>query len=75
MKLDVCRPGDHVRLLDFGLTPPNYRRRLLMLGITPGTTLQVIRFAPLGCPIEVRVRETFLSLRQDETQHLNWEKS
>ena len=43
-----------------------YRRRLLMLGATPGTSFEVVRIAPLGDPIEIRVRGSFISVRKDE---------
>ena len=43
-----------------------YRRRLLMLGATPGTPFEVVRIAPLGDPIEIRVRGSFISVRKDE---------
>ena len=40
--------------------------RLLEMGITPGCQLQVIRFAPTGFPLEVKVRGYLLSLRKQE---------
>lgn len=43
-----------------------YRRRLLAFGILPGTSIQVERIAPLGDPIEVRVRGFSISLRRAE---------
>jgi ferrous iron transport protein A len=42
--------------------------RLLEMGITPGINLKVIRTAPLGFPIEVKVRGYLLSLREAEAQ-------
>lgn len=44
--------------------PEGNTRRLLEMGFTPGTELEVIRFAPLGDPIEVRVRGYHLSMRR-----------
>jgi ferrous iron transport protein B len=38
------------------------------MGLTPGVELQVIRVAPLGDPVEVRVRGSSVSLRK-ETRH------
>ena len=32
------------------------RQHLLDMGMTPGTKVKVIKFAPLGDPVEVRVR-------------------
>lgn len=46
------------------------RRRLLEMGLTPGTLLRVVRFAPLGDPIDVEVRGYHLSLRKDEARQV-----
>lgn len=43
--------------------PLPLRRRLLEMGLTPGTIISVVRRAPLGDPIELRVRQYLLSLR------------
>jgi ferrous iron transport protein A len=40
------------------------------MGLTPGVELQVVRVAPLGDPVEVRVRGTSVSLRKDEAAAL-----
>lgn len=42
--------------------------RLLEMGITPGSFLNVIRAAPLGFPIEVKIRGYSLSLRESEAK-------
>jgi ferrous iron transport protein A len=41
-------------------------QRLLEMGLTRGTEVEVIRVAPLGDPIEIRLRGYFLSLRKAE---------
>lgn len=74
MRITELVKGDRVRLVDFGETELLYRRRLLSLGITPGVELLVIRVAPLGCPIQVEVRGTSLTLRKDEANQLLWER-
>ena len=45
---------------------PGVRRRLLEMGLLPGTELSVVRRAPMGDPIEVRLRGYSLSLRKSE---------
>lgn len=42
------------------------RVRLQELGLTPGTLIQLMRFAPCGGPIQLRVGEAFLALRKGE---------
>jgi len=65
-------PGDRVRLVDYGETDMLYRRKLLSLGMTPGIEIKVIRAAPMGCPLQVEVRGTSLTLRKEEASHLIW---
>jgi Fe2+ transport system protein FeoA len=43
-------------------------RRLLEMGVVPGAPVCVIKAAPLGDPIEVRVRGYHLALRRAEAQ-------
>lgn len=42
--------------------------RLLEMGLLPGTPVEVIRCAPLGFPIEIKVRGYLLSLRKAEAR-------
>ena len=42
------------------------RRRLLEMGIISGTKVEMIRYAPLGDPVEIRTNGTLLSLRKEE---------
>ena len=65
--------GTRVRLAGFGQTDTRYRRRLLSLGITRGVVVDVVRKAPLGCPIQLEVRGASLALRKEEACFLEWE--
>lgn len=62
--------GDAGRVAGFTRGGVGYRRRLLAMGLTPGTSFEVARCAPLGDPIEIRVRGFSLSLRRDEAEAL-----
>ena len=44
----------------------SFRRRLLELGLVPGTRVELLRVAPLGDPIELLVRGASLSIRKAE---------
>ena len=41
-------------------------RRLLEMGVVPGATIRVVKTAPLGCPLEIRVRNSHLAVRRAE---------
>lgn len=74
MQINELVSGDKVRLVDFGATSLQYRRRLLSLGVTRGVEFSVIRIAPLGCPVQIEVRGTSLTLRKDEASQLILER-
>jgi len=46
------------------------RRRLLEMGITPGTTITVKKAAPMGDPIELLLRGYVLSLRLQDAERI-----
>jgi len=49
--------------------------RLREMGLMPGTALTLIRTAPLGDPLEVKVRGYNLTLRKSEAEHILVEAS
>ena len=57
--------GRRVRIAGFSLEPSVFQR-LLEMGLTVGTECTVVRYAPLGDPMEIRVRGYSLSLRAAE---------
>ena len=42
--------------------------RIEEMGVTPGEAIEVVRYAPLGDPIEIKIRGYSLSLRKEEAQ-------
>jgi ferrous iron transport protein A len=44
--------------------------RLREMGLLPGTTLTLVRTAPMGDPIEIKVRGYNLTLRKSEADHV-----
>lgn len=44
------------------------RNRLMEMGLTDGTTLYINRVAPLGDPLEIRVRNFSLCIRKDDAK-------
>lgn len=44
--------------------------RLREMGLLPGTTIQLIRTAPMGDPLEIKVRGYHLTLRKTEADHV-----
>lgn len=73
MRITDVQIGKRLRLVHFGETNLLYRRRLLSLGLTRGVEVMLVRKAPLGCPLQVDVRGTSLTLRKEECKDLEWE--
>lgn len=47
-----------------------FRRRLLELGLLPGTVVRLLRIAPLGDPLELWARGANLSIRRRDADQI-----
>ncbi|HZI18746.1 MAG TPA: ferrous iron transport protein A [Pyrinomonadaceae bacterium] len=65
--LDRLTPGAEARVLTVAGSGP-VARRLMEMGVVPGAPIRVVKAAPLGDPLEVRVRSYHLALRRNEAQ-------
>ncbi len=63
MTLDALEPGARATVTGYAGDLP---ARLLEMGLVPGTSVEVVRLAPLGDPMELKVRGFLLSVRKDE---------
>jgi ferrous iron transport protein A len=50
--------------------PPANRPRLMEMGLLVGTPVELVRFAPLGDPVEIKVRGYHLTLRKHEAEQI-----
>ncbi len=50
--------------------PTDQKTRLLEMGLLVGTSVQLVRFAPLGDPVEIKIRGYHLSLRRQEAEQI-----
>lgn len=73
LSLEQVKPGTVVRVKKVEASG-NLHRRILALGIIPGSTLEVIKMAPLGDPIEVKLRQSNLVIRKEEAQRIKVEE-
>lgn len=65
MRLDELEPGRIARVVSVGGVGA-FRRRLLELGLLPGTEVLRVGQAPLGDPLSFRVRGAVLAVRRAE---------
>jgi ferrous iron transport protein A len=63
--LDTLKPGDEAVVMNLEGEPADVER-LMEMGLIAGTAIKVIKFAPLGDPIEIKMRGYHLSLRRAE---------
>lgn len=67
MTLGDVAPGARVVVARVG-GDRAFRRRLMELGVIPGTPVEVLRIAPLGDPVELSARGCNLSIRRAEAK-------
>ncbi len=65
MLLSEVQPGKLVEVVAIA-GQSSFRRRLMELGLVPGTRVELVRVAPLGDPVELLVRGASLSIRKAE---------
>ena len=68
VSLNTLLPGQRGTVERIESSVGSVRQRLLELGLIRGTVVELIRFAPLGDPMEVRIRGYRLSIRKDEAE-------
>jgi ferrous iron transport protein A len=64
--LDLADIGDHCLVLKVNNDNVELQSRLYALGVIPGALVKILRLAPLGDPIQVKVGGSFISIRKAE---------
>jgi Fe2+ transport system protein FeoA len=65
-------PGQSAMVRDVG-GPRAFRRRLLEMGLVPGTQVRLVTVAPLGDPMQIEVRSGQWSIRREEAAQIELE--
>lgn len=69
LSLNLLEPGAKVKITKVcGIGA--LRRRMMDMGIVPGAILELEREAPLGDPLEVKIKDCHLSLRKEEASNI-----
>jgi ferrous iron transport protein A len=74
VNLSNLKPGQRAHITALGAVGP-MRRRLMDMGLLAGSEVLVEKVAPLGDPMEVRIRSYHLSLRKAEAEGIAVEVS
>ena len=72
VRLDQLKCGQKGTVARVGGAGP-LRRRIVDMGVVRGTPIEVVKVAPLGDPIELKVKGYHLSLRKEEAAAINVE--
>ncbi len=62
MTLQDLRPGEVGKII--GFESSGVTHRLMEMGMLPGSEVQVVRLAPFGDPMDLKVRGYHLSIRK-----------
>lgn len=68
MTLKDAEIGATVRI--DSLEESELKQRLLTMGLIPGTHVKILRTAPFGDPIAIRLRAYNLALRKDDAEKI-----
>ena len=70
--LHELKPGEKGKIVKVG-GGRGIQRRLLDMGLVSGSDVEVERVAPLGDPIEIKIKGYHLSLRKEEASNIQVE--
>ena len=73
MYLNSLKPGESAKILTVG-GEGALRQHFLDMGVIPGAEVSVIKLAPLGDPMELRIHGYELTLRLSEAERIECEK-
>ena len=68
VSLNILQPGERAIIAKLNTLAPRVRQRLLELGMTRGSLVELVRVAPMGDPLEVEIKGYRLSLRRVEAE-------
>jgi Fe2+ transport system protein FeoA len=70
--LKDLKPGQKGRVLKVS-SQGETKKRIVEMGVTPGAVVEVERIAPLGDPIDIKVKGYHLSLRKEDAEKIEIE--
>ena len=68
--LTELKQGQVARIIDINQDNEDARCRMLSLVIYPGVTVELLRSAPMGDPLQIRCGSTLISIRKAEASRI-----
>ena len=66
--LSTLGRGDNCLVAEITSEHAELKSRLYALGIIPGSKIEILRFAPLGDPMQIKVGNSLISIRKSEAE-------
>lgn len=73
MKLTNLPIGEKAKVVAIKGDSP-ITKRLMEMGVVPGVSLRLVKSAPFGDPLEIRIRGYSLAMRKSEAQTIEVEQ-
>ncbi len=73
MRLSELKDGESAKVISVD-TEVDLKKRLNQMGMVKGVKVTVIKRAPLGCPIEIKLRDFYIALREEDCENIKVEK-
>ena len=70
MTLDELEIGKDAVIASVDCDDPSLRQHIFDMGLTPGIEVTMMKFAPMGDPMEIRLRGYELTLRRDDAARI-----
>lgn len=74
MNLTNLPVGESAKIISVNGNNP-ITKRLMEMGVVPGVSVRMIKSAPFGDPLEIRVRGYHLAMRKSEADHIEVQSS
>lgn len=73
MKLGELKVGEKAKVLKLNIADRQIKRHLLDMGITRGVEVKIKKVAPMGDPIDIKLRDYDLCLRKADLNQIEVE--
>ena len=70
MTLDKLEVGKDAIIEEVHCESPSLRKHILDMGLTPNTEVTLVKIAPMGDPLELRVRGYELTIRKEDAANM-----
>ena len=71
--LSDLKVGQKGKVIQINIVDKQIKRHLLDMGITRGTIIEIKKIAPMGDPIDIKLRDYELCIRKADLEHIQIE--